>query len=168
MCLRFERGAIADLELWRLLSAHITHLGWVHLGLNATALLLLALLFERYWLAQDLVVGGVFVAIGTSLALYYIHPAIQWYVGLSGVMHGWFVIASVRMTLAKHRYGWLLLGAISLKIAYELIWGPPTHTQLLGGQVIEEAHLWGALTGLLYVALRVGHQLIGTHRIQAS
>ena len=42
--LRFERTAIADGELWRLLTSNWVHLGWWHLFLNEMGLLVLVLL----------------------------------------------------------------------------------------------------------------------------
>ena len=45
--LRYERGAVLDGELWRLLTAHLIHLGLAHWALNAAGLVLCALLANR-------------------------------------------------------------------------------------------------------------------------
>ena len=42
--LRYERALLQDGENWRLISGHFVHLGWAHLVLNVTALLLVWLL----------------------------------------------------------------------------------------------------------------------------
>ena len=40
--LRYEREALRHGQWWRLLTAHLVHLGWAHLAMNALALVLLA------------------------------------------------------------------------------------------------------------------------------
>src|SRR5690606_7331879 len=55
--LRYDRQAILDGEVWRLLSGNLVHLGWSHLWLNAFGLLLVWLLFgpllpSSVWLLQ--------------------------------------------------------------------------------------------------------------------
>ncbi len=46
-CLQYERDALAHFQWWRLFSAHLVHLGWVHALLNCAGLALLWVLFAR-------------------------------------------------------------------------------------------------------------------------
>ena len=39
---RYDRGALASGELWRLVTAHLVHLSWGHLWLNLAALVMMA------------------------------------------------------------------------------------------------------------------------------
>src|SRR6185437_16281269 len=47
MQLRYERTALANYQWWRLITAHLVHLGWEHLLLNCAGLVLLWALFAR-------------------------------------------------------------------------------------------------------------------------
>ncbi len=143
-------------ELWRLLSGHLVHLSWNHWWLNAVALVLLAMLFESAWQADDVIFGGLFSAVAISVSLYLWHPTIQWYVGLSGLLHGWFAIAGIRLLSHQPGFAGLLLLALAAKLMYENTAAPSTDTAWLGGEVIEQAHLLGAVSGLLYAAINAG------------
>ncbi|MGH8230318.1 MAG: rhomboid family intramembrane serine protease [Steroidobacteraceae bacterium] len=45
--LAYERAGLAQLQFWRLISAHLVHLGWQHTLLNCAGLALLWALFAR-------------------------------------------------------------------------------------------------------------------------
>src|ERR1700676_4703532 len=45
--LQYERSALAQYQWWRLISAHLVHLGWQHALLNCAGLTLLWMLFAR-------------------------------------------------------------------------------------------------------------------------
>lgn len=147
--LRFDRLAIQQGQWWRLLSGHLVHLGWSHLMLNLAGLWLIWSLFGR-----DLGVwGGVWVALwgmlGISLGLLYWSPQVQWYVGLSGVLHALLVGGAVlawgsgRRTLVA---GLLML--VLVKLGWEQLIGPvPGSEAGSGGPVVVDAHLYGALCG---------------------
>ncbi|MEM8499085.1 MAG: rhombosortase [Pseudomonadota bacterium] len=153
LLLRFERAAFIDHELWRLLSGHFIHLSWNHLLLNVTGLILLLFLFESAWLAKDILCGGIFAALSISLGIYLLFPNIGWYVGLSGVLHSWFAIASVRLWPSQPRFAGILLSVLFAKLVFENISGTATDTEWLGGEVIVQAHWLGASSGLMYALL---------------
>lgn len=159
MALRYDRLALANNELWRAISGHFIHLGWRHLIMNVVALLLLAALFERAWRATDIVLGGLFCAALISTGLYFFHPQVGWYVGYSGILHGLFVIASLRLLPTEPKYAALLILGVALKLAYEMLFGSAQDPEWLGGAVVEQSHFWGAIGGLLYgVAALLTHQ----------
>jgi rhomboid family GlyGly-CTERM serine protease len=154
LLLRFERGAIADGELWRLLSAHLVHLGWRHALLDLAAALMIGALFgDRFRPGRWLWIGAT-SALAVAAGLWWFSPGIDWYVGLSGVLHG--ALAAVAISLAREgrTAGYLLLTALVAKLAYELWAGPLWMTaEAAGGPVIVEAHLYGALGGVLAAVL---------------
>lgn len=146
--LRYDHAMIADGEIWRIFTGHITHLGWSHLGLNLAGLILIWALFGREltttrWL-QVLFISSV----GVSAGLWFGHPNLDWYVGLSGVLHGLFIAGALASVQQGHRREWLLIGVMVGKIISEQFLGPsPGSEQLAGGPVIVDAHLYGALSG---------------------
>ncbi len=148
--LRYERTAISAGEYYRLLTGHFVHLGTGHTLLNAFGLGLVWLL-----------VGGAFSIVGwfailavviavIDLGFWYLMPSLDWYVGLSGVLHG-LLVAGLVGSLRVRRWESLILGAIiAAKLAYETVVGPmPGSVEAAGGAVIVEAHLYGAAGGLL-------------------
>lgn len=147
--LRYDREAIVTGELWRLVSGNVVHLGWSHLGLNLFALAILAALYHNLFRACDWgwALGGGMLA--TTLGLLLFEPAVEWYVGLSGALHGLFVYGALRELQAARRGAWLLLAAVALKLAWEQAVGPlPGSEAASGGPVLVEAHLYGAIGGL--------------------
>ena len=146
---RYARIEISEGQVWRLLSGNFVHLGWGHLLLNAAGLLAMAALFAedrstRLW-GADLFI----CSIATSLGLYFLNPEIFWCVGLSGALHGLFVVgALVWVTQGISLGKWLLLGII-IKLSWEQTVGEmPFSGGIVGGSVVTDAHLWGALSGL--------------------
>lgn len=148
--LRYDRANIGDGELWRLFTGHLTHLGWSHLWLNLAGLLMVWLLCadalsqKLWWLVLAA------CALGCSLGLLLWDPNVQWYVGLSGVLHGLLVAGTVAGISRGKRDSWLLLAAVTLKLVWEQWQGPlPGSEAEAGGHVVVDAHLYGACTGLL-------------------
>ncbi|MFY0700417.1 MAG: rhombosortase [Bermanella sp.] len=149
--LRYDEGAVAQGELWRLLSAHFVHLGWVHGLLNAAGLLLLALIQPAgkvwLWLA--------FYCVSSVLISVYIVIDSQtyYYVGASGVLHGLFVVAAY---FSQSLDLWRRYALIALVVA-KLFWEQSRYYQdnglgdAIGGFVYVDAHLIGGLCGLAVV-----------------
>jgi len=150
LLLRYERITIASGEWWRLFSGNIVHLGWPHLLMNLAALGMIWTLFYRHytsltWLAVTLASG-----LGVTAGLWLFSPELNWYVGLSGLLHGLFVAGSIAAIRRGERWGYLMLLGIAIKLTYESLAGPvPGSTTLAGGPVVEESHLYGALAGAL-------------------
>jgi rhomboid family GlyGly-CTERM serine protease len=154
--LSYERHAILDGQIWRVVTGHLTHLGWQHLLLNLAGLFLLWIIFGRLLSLARWAVALLCCALGVSLGLLAFHPELDWYVGLSGVLHGMFVIGAVAGIRSGYRAEWLLLALLAMKLAWEQLRGAtPATAELVGGNVIVDAHLYGAITGLLVaLALR--------------
>jgi rhomboid family GlyGly-CTERM serine protease len=145
---RYDRLAIADGEVWRLLSGHLTHLGWSHFVLNAIGLLLVCYLVAarfsgRCWL----LITGIVIA-GIDLGFWFLEPQLLWYVGLSGVLHGVLAagaVSGIREGGLDYR---LIAAFLAGKLLYEQLLGPlPGSEEAAGGNVVVMAHLYGALSG---------------------
>jgi rhomboid family GlyGly-CTERM serine protease len=145
---RFERVPVAEGEWWRLVTGHLVHLGWGHLWPNLAALGLLGLLFEDAVPAMEWAVASLCAALAIDAGLYWFAADVDWYVGLSGVLHGLAVCGAIELARRGSRVGFALAVGVVAKIAYEQTVGPIPFTQAsAGGPVIVAAHLFGAVAG---------------------
>ena len=148
--LRFEADAHTTGEWWRWLTAHIVHLGYTHAALNVAGLGLMFVLFAPLLSATDWVIGTGVSALIVSLGLVAFSPAIVWYVGLSGVLHGLFVLGVVAMSRSEPMVAIALALGLLAKLVWEQAVGPVPGSELTaGGPVIVDAHLYGAIGGWL-------------------
>ena len=151
--LAYDRAAIATGELWRVFSAHFVHLGASHLALNLAGLGLVWYLVGHAY-PQSVWAAIWLLSIGTVAAgLWLFEPQLAWYVGLSGVLHG-LLAAGILGTLQNRAETWILGIALVGKLAWEQLAGPlPGSETSSGGTVIVDAHLFGALGGVLSAML---------------
>ncbi len=150
LALRYERLAIAHGEWWRLISGHWVHLGTLHLLADAAGL---ALLWALY--ARELSPGGWLLVLACATAaidagLWWGEPAVQWYVGISGLLHGAWAAGAARTALRGQGQGWIMLALLAAKLAFEQYEGGSV--LMAGFPVVTMAHVYGATGGLLAVA----------------
>ncbi len=150
--LRYERDGILSGEVYRMISGHLVHLGRRHALLNVAAA---ALVWGAYREAMPLRHWLLCVpAIGCFASALLLLSDVQWYVGLSGVLHGVVLLAALRTWKKTPLAGGIVVGALALKIGLEMRFGATAATEaLVGGPVVVEAHLCGALAGLSVWAL---------------
>ncbi len=150
LALRFERVAVQSGQWWRLLSAHFVHLGVRHLLLDGAALVLLWALFARALGPKSwvLVLLGAIAAIDAGL--WWLAPRLQWYVGISGLLHGVWAVGAVLSAWRREVMGWLLMIALAGKLAWEQHAG--ASLVVASFPVVVDAHLFGALGALLVLA----------------
>ena len=148
--LRFDRSGIAAGELWRLLTGHLTHLGWSHLALNGAGLILVwYLVGTAYSTIRWLLIAAVAIAT-IDVCFWFLNPDLAWYVGLSGLLHA-LLVAGILARLGEINAETVILGVLVVaKLAWEQIQGPlPGSEMSSGGPVIVDAHLYGAAGGVL-------------------
>lgn len=148
--LAWDRDALADGEIWRFLSGHFVHLGWSHLVLNLAGLALIAWIVGRTWDWWGWLVVG-FVCIATiGAGFWWINPELAWYVGLSGLLHGLLAAGLVVGMRRREVESVVLALLVGGKLAWEQLAGPlPGSEGASGGAVIVDAHLYGAVGGIL-------------------
>jgi rhomboid family GlyGly-CTERM serine protease len=153
---RYDRDAIMAGELWRLITGHFVHLGWKHFFMNIAGLILIWVLFGRLlttwkW-AVCILVSALFISIG----LIVLNPELRWYVGLSGVLHGMFVCGAIASIAMGYRAEVLLLVLLIAKLVWEQLQGAiPGSAAFAGGDVVVDAHLYGAIIGVVCAAFLV-------------
>jgi rhomboid family GlyGly-CTERM serine protease len=147
--LEFDRNAILSGEYYRLITGHFVHLGPAHALMDLAAAILLWIWFRdalslRGWLFSVLVCG---LLISLMLLAF---TDIQWYVGISGSLHGLLLLGTLRKKNFSLWIKALVLGLLALKIGVEQFHGAsPKTVALIGGEVVTAAHLFGAIAGLL-------------------
>lgn len=146
------RRALAFSEPWRLLTAHFVHLSFLHACLNGVALVLLGHLFADRLRPRDVFTMLGIAPILISLAFWFLLPELQWYRGLSGVLHAIYFagcVAWIGQTAGRAR--WLPVAALlggSAKVLLEQPWDAsfPVH-EVLRVAVVPQSHLIGAIVG---------------------
>jgi rhomboid family GlyGly-CTERM serine protease len=147
--LRYERTAVEQGELWRLLTANFVHLGWKHLALNTAALLGVGWLFSGCYSHRQWIFILVGSCLATSLGLYFFASHIDWCLGLSGALHGVFAAGAIAwVATGKTAGGWLLAIEIAALIYEQLVGPMPFSIGTIEGIVITEAHIWGTAGGI--------------------
>jgi rhomboid family GlyGly-CTERM serine protease len=147
---RYERHAIENGEYWRLASGHLVHLGFGHLWPNVAALAIIGLLFEDVFRNRDWIRLGVVSAAAIDLGLLALEPAVLWYVGLSGVLHGFVAAGALALLVRREKLGAVLALGLAAKLVFEQLVGPvPFTAQSVGGPVVVAAHLYGAVGAVL-------------------
>lgn len=155
--LRYDRSALAAGEWWRLLGAHLVHHDYAHLAMNVAGLVLLWWLFVRDARWRDWALVGLVSASTIDAGLWFLQPQLGWYVGLSGVLHGWWAAAGLAARARWPLEGWVTLALLAAKLVLEQVQGPLSSGLGASLPVVVGAHLYGALGGLAAaLALRLG------------
>ncbi|HEX5314858.1 MAG TPA: rhombosortase [Gammaproteobacteria bacterium] len=154
LALRYQREAIAAGQWWRLFTGNFVHVGWTHLWLDLVGLLLLWILVGARlsgwrWLFATIAGGW---AIG--LGLWWAWPAVDWYVGISGIAHTYWAAGALLLLARREWEGWVLLALLGGKLAWEQASGTglPTSDLLLHAPILTAAHLIGAIAGVAVAA----------------
>jgi len=146
---RYDRDAIDSGESWRLVTGHLVHLGFGHLWPNLAALAVVGMLFEDVFRNADWWRVSAVSAAAIDLGLYTLDPTVLWYVGLSGVLHGFVAAGALTLLLRREKLGVILGVGLGAKLLFEQLVGPvPFTAESVGGPVVVAAHLYGAAGGL--------------------
>lgn len=155
--LRYDRGALLEGEIWRLLSGHLVHASLAHTGLNIAGLVLIALLFPEPVALWAWAWRLLFLALCISGLIFWRVPDLGWYVGLSGVLHGFFVLGFWWLFRTGDRLALVFLAILLAKLAWEHVYGPiSSNEELVGVPVLVEAHSYGAISAVAYILVRMG------------
>jgi rhomboid family GlyGly-CTERM serine protease len=149
--LQYERDALAHFQWWRLISAHLVHLGWRHALLNCGGLAALWVLFAREFSPRRWLWIVLLASLAIDAGLWFLRPVVDWYVGASGVLHGIWAAGACAMYRRGEAVGAGLLLLLIVKLVYE----QQSWASLFDGDLplVPAAHLFGALGGLIGAVL---------------
>ena len=157
--LRYERAALSAGQWWRLVGAHVVHLDLRHLLFNLGGFVLLWLLFVREYRALQWLAILLCTMLAVDAGLWFGSPAVLWYVGASGVLHGLWSAGGWAQCRRGAPGTLLPLALLLLKLVAEQWSGGSV---VVGGMpVVVQAHVYGAVGGLI---LPVMWQLAGSRR----
>ena len=142
----YDRNAIYNGELWRIITAHFVHIGWEHLLMNLLAFVIIWFLIREFLTTFMCYLILLISTIGISIFFYFFMDKLQWYVGLSGVLHSFLAYGVVVGSKRKKEFI-LLLILILFKIIYEQFYGS-ANLDIMNGKVVVNSHLYGVGIGV--------------------
>lgn len=155
--LRYENTLLASGEYWRLITGHFVHLSWTHLGLNIAGTVIVWELIKNTLNTKQWTLSIVLLCVFISVCFLLFDTALVWYVGLSGLLHGLLFQGMVLKTFHEYRLtrtiAWLEL-ALLLGLIFKLLFEQnngilPWSSMDIGGEVVVNAHLYGAIIGTI-------------------
>ncbi len=152
LTLRYDRGAIQSGEWWRLLTGHWVHGSMQHVIVNVLGVILMVALFNRTYSFKSWLVIVITGVACIDAGFWFLMPHLQWYVGLSGVLHAVLAAGTVAWWKTEPRP---LAALLTLIMISKLVWEQTQGALPLSGElpVVVNAHLYGEIGGLLGVAL---------------
>jgi rhomboid family GlyGly-CTERM serine protease len=145
----YDRQAIGEGQVWRLLSGQLVHLNAVHLVLNLLGLAGVMAVWTRELSPPLTLVGMLLGSAGAvGVGLWWLVPEVAWYAGASGVLHGLFAAGIVLTTRASLGLRAAAALGLLLKLVLEGQLNPGT-AELIGAPVIHAAHQFGAFGGVV-------------------
>ncbi len=159
--LLYQREAILAGEAWRLWSGNLIHTNLYHMLLNLAGFWIFLLLCGAVLPLKLLISSIFFAATLIGCALLILHPEIEWYAGLSGVLYALFVVGAACLAMAGEMLIFCaFLTLIILKLGSSWLGDADAMTQqMIAARIIEEAHLYGVLAGVLIVAFWLPYTL---------
>lgn len=150
--LSLERNKVVAGEFWRLFTSNFVHFGWAHTLMNLAAFAICACALLPTFSLMRLLALIIFCCLAVGTGVYFLNPEYETYAGLSGAIHG-FMVAG--LLLNKRHVFWLngiFIAAVFAKIIYEhqANYQATELQALLPVAVAYDAHLYGALAGLVF------------------
>lgn len=138
-------------QLWRMITAHLTHYDWPHFAMNMIGMALCMLVFRddlysRHWLLSFL-----FISMFSSLGLLSIYDEHQRYTGFSDVLHGWILLGALAISPREPKLALAIFILFWLKILEEnsgLSFF--TSATMDSENIATNSHIFGAIGGILY------------------
>jgi rhomboid family GlyGly-CTERM serine protease len=154
--LAYDRERIVNGEYWRLVTGHFIHLNNIHLLFNMLGVALVLMLFDNLLAVWQWLVALLVSALMISALIYAYLPQVHGYVGLSGVIHALYVLGALQLLKQpkERNFAIVLILMVTLKLLTENVGqGISLTADMIGGRVLFQAHVYGALAGLFLGAM---------------
>ncbi len=146
--LNYHRSAIADGQIWRLLTGHLIHSNLWHLLLNLASLLMIGWLFSQHLTYKIWIIIFTLSALMISFAYYFTAPQFEYYVGLSAILYAVIIIGALLDIKHQPMIAGLILLVVTGRVIWQQIYGTADDLeQLIEQRVAVESHLFGIITG---------------------
>ncbi len=146
---RYERDWSSNGEIWRLVTGHWVHVGWIHLLFNALSLVICVSLTTPGWSARRWLMNTVCMAVGISVLMTLFNPEVGDYAGHYGVLYGLFILGAISLFPRDRLIATLVIAAIVIKVLMEQFNFYDFNTaDVIGARVIVDAHLYGLLMAI--------------------
>jgi rhomboid family GlyGly-CTERM serine protease len=156
--LQYDRQAIADGQIWRVVTGHAVHFGLEHFVWDAAVFVVLVLLCCRID-PRRCVVSLSAATLAIPAVLFVLQPGLPTYRGLSGLDSALYVTGALALGGRLWSEGRRLVGiaafasvaALAAKVAYELATGQTLFVDAasVGFEAVPLAHVTGAVAGML-------------------
>jgi len=133
-----------------LFTGHFVHVDWTHTFLNIGSLALAVAIFRQLiptalWLRLT-----IFCPLMISLAFLQLLPDLQHYYGFSGVFYACLTAGGAAALPHNRWLGGIILGFMLVKVVLEALFGAQNWAMgEAGNNILTEAHLYGAISGLI-------------------
>jgi rhomboid family GlyGly-CTERM serine protease len=149
-------------QIWRMVTAHWVHVGWLHLLLNGLGLVVCVSLTSPGWSIGRWLMISITMATGISIMLTLNNPEVIDYAGYSGVLYGLYVLAAISLFPRDRLVAVLVITAIAGKVIMEQFnFYDFNSGDIIGARVIVDAHLYGLLMAiaiaLVWAAYTMNH-----------
>lgn len=151
----WDRDLIRDGQTWRLISGHFAHADFEHLAWNAGALIILGSLLEislTYGI-RKMILANIISAILIHGMIYTTRPDLIWYVGFSGILNSYFIIALYGIWQKTRSPVAIFVGFGAIAKTCAEVLGGGSVLGIGSWQAVPQAHMAGLISGVIMVFL---------------
>lgn len=151
---RYQRDWFETGQIWRVVTAHWVHVGWMHWLLNSLGLVIMVTLTTPGWSVPRWIINTLAMALGISILMTLFNPEVRDFAGYSGVLYGLYLLGAVSL-FAQDRVVAVLVGAaIVVKILMEQFQIYDFNSgALIGARVVVDSHLYGVIMAIAIALL---------------
>jgi len=154
----YDRSAITSGEWWRLITAHWVHSDGQHALWDIGALVILGGYSERY-LGKQIFLFLLTASLLTSILIWVFIPWIEYYCGLSGILHTLLITGMYACWREQQDPVFLLIITLTvLKTLFEMTSNNAVFTNT-AWPILPFSHLYGIIIGVLIVVVYLRHEL---------
>lgn len=151
--LKYDRANSTLTGYYRLITGQLVHINFKHFIANISALIICYIFAVNTNQLKDFCWSFLFCLAATGLGIHFILTDLSWYAGSSGFLHGVIIVLLSRYLIAHPGIvSCSLLLLFVAKLASEFFYGSLSQDEL-GFSVIYDAHLIGAVSGVLYLII---------------